>query len=91
MITDEHIPGLSERHESIQRHVRYFRFGHLDEDLGEVSALCADLVIGILNKLPDGPELINGLHALLEAKDCFVRHALDVRESRESREGVSDD
>ena len=29
--------------------------------------------------LPDGPEKSAGLRKLLEAKDCFVRAALDVQ------------
>jgi hypothetical protein len=37
------------------------------------SALAAQLV----RQLPDGPELTAGLRKLLEAKDCFVRAALD--------------
>lgn len=28
--------------------------------------------------LPDGPELTAGLRKLLEAKDCFVRAAVDA-------------
>ncbi|PRY56421.1 hypothetical protein B0I28_10970 [Glycomyces artemisiae] len=31
--------------------------------------------------LPDGPELTAGLRKLLEAKDCFVRAALDRKEN----------
>ncbi len=29
------------------------------------------------HELPDGPELTAGLRKLLEAKDCFIRAALD--------------
>lgn len=31
----------------------------------------------MVDQLPDGPELTAGLRKLLEAKDCFVRAALD--------------
>jgi len=31
----------------------------------------------MIRVLPDGPELTSGLRKLLEAKDCFVRAALD--------------
>jgi hypothetical protein len=31
----------------------------------------------MVDHLPDGPELTVGLRKLLEAKDCFVRAALD--------------
>ena len=36
-----------------------------------------DLAEAMVNALPDGPELTAGLRKLLEAKDCFVRAALD--------------
>lgn len=32
----------------------------------------------MIENLPDGPELTAGLRHLLEAKDCFVRAALDA-------------
>lgn len=34
--------------------------------------------VSIIANLPDGPELTSGLRKLLEAKDCFVRAALDI-------------
>lgn len=40
-----------------------------------VEGLAAELVAA----LPDGPELTAGLRHLLEAKDCFVRAALEGR------------
>jgi hypothetical protein len=43
-------------------------------DLAELAARFRD---DVLDALPDdGPELTTGLRKLLEAKDCFVRHAL---------------
>lgn len=35
------------------------------------------LAVALIEQLPDGPELTAGLRHLLEAKDCFVRAALD--------------
>lgn len=43
-----------------------------------VSALCAVLADGVIDLVPDGPELTAGLRKLLEAKDCFVRAAIEV-------------
>jgi hypothetical protein len=58
--------------------LRYFSFEHLTRaDLRDVSAACHDLAYGMCNAVPDGTELRVGLRKLLEAKDCFVRAALD--------------
>lgn len=49
----------------------------LSGNMGEVAYLAAKLRDDVLGVLPaDGPELTAGLRKLLEAKDCFVRHAL---------------
>jgi hypothetical protein len=69
------------RHPSTQQLVQYFRTDHLDSDLAQISKKCADLVVDMLEALPDGPELTVGLRKLLEAKDCFVRHALASRKN----------
>lgn len=37
-------------------------------------------------ELPNGPEKSAGLRKLLEAKDCFVRAALDLTPATESKE-----
>jgi hypothetical protein len=59
--------------------MQYFEFGHLREgplrDTSHHVALLADLLV---SQLPDGPELSAGMRKLLEAKDCFVRAALEV-------------
>jgi hypothetical protein len=76
-------PPLSERaagrHPSVAGIVRYFDYGHLPPALAEISRPCAELAADMLAALPDGPELTAGLRKLLEAKDCFVRAALDVK------------
>lgn len=60
---------------------RYFTYAHLPPGpLRETSRRCAELAQQLYVELPDGPELTTGLRKLLEAKDCFVRAALDARE-----------
>jgi hypothetical protein len=58
--------------------LRYFDYEHLPAPLREVSKACADLAHEMVDHLPDVPELRAGLRKLLEAKDSFVRCALDI-------------
>ena len=67
--------------------LRWFAHDHLPADLKTVSAACSELAETITAQLPEGPELTAGLRKLLEAKDCFVRAAIDAR----SRQEVSTD
>lgn len=69
---------MSERHPATRAIARYFQYGHLPAHLAGVSQACADLANQMIDRLPDGPELTAGLRKLLEAKDCFVRAALDT-------------
>jgi hypothetical protein len=70
------------RHASTQQIMRHFRWGHLPSPhLREVSLACAELAGHMVAALPDGPELTAGLRKLLEAEDCFVRHAVDSAEN----------
>jgi len=69
--------NLDGRHPATAGIARYFEYGHLPAHLQEVSAPCGDLAQAMIDALPDGPELSAGLRKLLEAKDCFVRAALD--------------
>jgi hypothetical protein len=39
------------------------------------------LAKGMVEQLPDSPELAAGLRKLLEAKDCFVRATLEAHRS----------
>ena len=57
--------------------LQYFEYAHLPEHLQEVSRPCGEMADRMVNALPDGPELTTGLRKLLEAKDCFVRTAVD--------------
>lgn len=54
----------------------FFAYEHLPRYLQDVSALCAVTAHSMVRRLPDGRELTAGLRKLLEAKDCFVRHAV---------------
>lgn len=69
---------LSKRHPATQQIARFFAFDHLPEPLRLISADCSDLKDTMIDALPDGAELTTGLRKLLEAKDCFVRAALDL-------------
>jgi hypothetical protein len=66
------------RHPATQQIMGHFTFDHLVPHLKNVSEPCAALAVLMLGKLPDSPELTAGLRKLLEAKDCFVRAALDA-------------
>jgi hypothetical protein len=68
---------LADRHPSTVAVARYFDYQHLAGDLRLFSAECAALADSMLTHLDDSPELTVGLRKLLEAKDCFVRAALD--------------
>ena len=58
--------------------LRYFDFEHLPAGpLRDTSSQCHSLAEAMAASLPEGPELSAGLRKLLEAKDCFVRAALD--------------
>lgn len=66
------------RHPATEHLLRYFEYAHLPEPLQAVSKPCCDLAHEMTDAVPDGPELSAGLRKLLEAKDCFVRAALDT-------------
>ena len=72
---------LTGRHPSTQQIARWFDYDHLPEHLQRISARCATLAEDMIAELPDGPELTTGLRKLLEAKDCFVRQALERAEA----------
>ncbi len=57
--------------------LKYFAYAHLPERLQVVSKPLGDLAESVDATLPDGPEKSAGLRKLLEAKDCFVRAALE--------------
>jgi len=66
------------RHPGTTQILRHFAWAHLPEHLRPTSHNVANLALHMVVKLPDGPELTAGLRKLLEAKDCFVRAAIDA-------------
>lgn len=56
--------------------LKYFEYAHLPAHLQAVSAPIGELAKQ-MEALPDGAEKSAGLRKLLEAKDCFVRAALE--------------
>ncbi|MGW5616289.1 hypothetical protein [Streptomyces sp. NPDC003877] len=73
---------MADRHPGTTHLLRYFEYAHLPAHLQVVSRPCADLAQRMTEALPDGPELTAGLRKLLEAKDCFVRAALDATKEK---------
>lgn len=69
---------MADRHPATAGLLRYFAWEHLPPELQPVSRSCAALAREMANRLSDGPELTTGLRKLLEAKDAFVRAALDA-------------
>lgn len=70
---------VANRNFAIASIAKYFSYDHLPEHLQGVSKSCYILAENMINDLPDSPELTVGLRKLLEAKDCFVRAALDKK------------
>ena len=60
--------------------IQYFEYKHLPEKLQAVSKPLGDLAHEMESILPDGPEKSAGMRKLLEAKDCFVRAALEKKD-----------
>ena len=69
--------NTSTRHQATAQIARYFDYGHLPPHLAAVSKVLHDAAEQLLDHVSDGPETTAGLRKLLEAKDCFVRAALD--------------
>lgn len=76
-VTNESKSPLEGRHFSTVELFKYFHYEHFPVPLQEISKPCANLAFDMIMNLPDGPELTTGLRKLLEAKDCFVRQALN--------------
>jgi len=69
--------ALAGRHPATVGVAKYFTYQHLPEHLQAISGPCANLATVMVGQLSDGPELTVGLRKLLEAKDCFVRQAVE--------------
>lgn len=59
--------------------LRYFEYAHLPERLQQVSRPICEIAQQYDQAYPDSAEKSAGLRKLLEAKDCFVRAALDAK------------
>lgn len=57
--------------------LKYFAYNHLPLHLHVISKPIGVLAEQLEAQLPDGPEKSAGMRKLLEAKDCFVRAALE--------------
>jgi hypothetical protein len=66
------------RHPGTVALLRWFEFDHLKAKPFDISVSCWQLAHHMVRELPDGAELTAGLRKLLEAKDCFVRAAVDA-------------
>ncbi|MDH1336857.1 hypothetical protein N5D77_22565 [Comamonas thiooxydans] len=64
--------------------IKYFAYTHLPPKLQAVSKPLGDVAQLLETLLPDGPEKSAGMRKLLEAKDCFVRSALDMPAPQEN-------
>lgn len=60
--------------------IRFFDYQHLPQRLQKISKPIFELAHLMEEKLPDGPEKSAGMRKLLEAKDCFVRAALEQKD-----------
>lgn len=60
--------------------LKYFAFAHLPPHLQGVSGDVYALAMSMNAQLPESAEKSAGLRKLLEAKDCFVRAALHLRD-----------
>lgn len=61
---------------------QFFSYEHLSGNLREVSQAVAELAEKMETELPDGAEKSAGMRKLLEAKDCFVRASLPIKENK---------
>lgn len=64
-------------HPATEEILKHFTFDHLPKHFQEISAPICNMAYNMAEDL-DGPELTAGLRKLLEAKDCFVRAAIDA-------------
>jgi|WetSurMetagenome_2_1015567.scaffolds.fasta_scaffold1059188_1 hypothetical protein len=64
--------------------MKFFEYGHLPENLQEISKPIGVLAGQLDNQLSDCTEKDIGMRKLLEAKDCFVRAKLDENGTKTS-------
>lgn len=68
---------MSDKPSPSQRILKFFSFDHLPAQLQIISKPIHDLAVKMDEELPESAEKTVGLRKLLEAKDCFVRAALE--------------
>lgn len=59
--------------------IQWFSWQHLPSHLQAVAAPLRCLAEEIDAAIPDSPEKTAGMRKLLEAKDCFVRAAIEAK------------
>lgn len=67
---------MAEQHPATAAILKHFDYAHLPPHLAVISRPCRQLADEMADRL-DGPELTAGLRKLLEAKDAFVRAAVE--------------
>lgn len=68
---------MSELHPAVEALLKHFRYQHLPEHLQRISRPLCDVAHHMAeNEGLSGAEMTVGLRKLLEAKDCFVRAAI---------------
>jgi hypothetical protein len=71
------------RHRAVTDTLRWFDYRHLRGAARDVSALCAELAVSVLEAIDtDDPELTRGLADLITVKDHLVRAAIVDTEKR---------
>ena len=79
--TPKLLPELSPMtHPAIRATFSWFEFGHLPDAVAAVSAPFAELALAVATRSPNSPETTHALRALLTAKDCAVRAAIEQDE-----------
>ena len=65
----------------MNRLMKWFQdYPHSPEDQRQIAVDCLYLAARMDNALPEGPEKTVGLRKLLEAKDAFLRAAIEARD-----------
>lgn len=61
----------------MNRLLQFFSYEHLPPNLQPISRKCCELASAMDAMLPEGAEKTAGMRKLLEAKDAFVRAAIE--------------
>jgi len=74
-------------HPAVAQILRHFDYSHLPADLQYVSVPFKNIAMRMAEQF-DGPEVTVGLRKLLEAKDCFVRAAVEKNKETTTMENT---